>query len=172
MSAFVALGTNMPWRGVSGVDLLVQAVAAMEAAGLTVLERSSVWRTAAWPSGSSQDDYLNAVIEVEPGESSPEALYNVLRGVETAFGRERREQWAPRTLDLDIVAMDGAEGAFGDLTLPHPRMHERAFVLAPLAEVAPDWVHPVLGRSVEALLADIPADQTRTKLGALAGSGG
>ncbi len=153
MSAFVALGTNRPLGGVSGAELLAQAVTAMEAAGLAVAARSSVWRTAAWPPGSDQADYLNAVVEVETGERSPEQLYALLRGIETAFGRERRERWAPRTLDLDVVAMDGATGQFGDLTLPHPRMHERAFVLVPLTEIAPSTTIPGRGLAKRSLRA-------------------
>jgi len=78
------------------------------------------------------------VAELDAGDLQPQPLYETLAAIERRFGRERRIRWAPRTLDLDIIAMDGFVGTFGEITLPHPRMHERAFVPAPLAEIAPD----------------------------------
>ncbi|MFN3464908.1 MAG: 2-amino-4-hydroxy-6-hydroxymethyldihydropteridine diphosphokinase [Terricaulis sp.] len=150
---FVALGANMPFEGVQGPQLLARAVRAMQAAGLAPRALSGVWETEAWPQGSGQPDYYNAVAELDGAGLEPEPLYDVLQQIERAFGRERREKWAPRTLDLDIVAMDDFVGEFGAVTLPHPRMQDRAFVLAPLAELAPDWRHPASGLSVAELLA-------------------
>ncbi len=151
-AAYIALGSNLPFEGIESPLLLARAVAALKEAGLGVQARSSIWRTAAWPPESGQPDYYNAVVAVDAGDLSPQALYEMLRGVEARFGRERRERWAARTLDLDIIAMGGLSGTFGGVTLPHPRLHERAFVLAPLAEIAPEWRHPDLGKSAAELL--------------------
>jgi 2-amino-4-hydroxy-6-hydroxymethyldihydropteridine diphosphokinase len=155
---FVALGTSLAFEGVSGVALLRQAVAAIETEGLTIGARSGVWRTAAWPPESGQPDYSNAVIELRDLKLSPHDLFDRLAAIEVRFGRERRERWAARTLDLDIVAMDAWVGEFDGITLPHPRMQERAFVLAPLAEVSAGWVHPALGLDAAELLARLPAE--------------
>jgi 2-amino-4-hydroxy-6-hydroxymethyldihydropteridine diphosphokinase len=162
--AFVALGANMPFEGVSGPALLARAVTALRAAGLAPHALSSVWETEAWPPGSGQPDYYNAVVELDAEGRTPQQLYDALAAIERKFGRERREKWAPRTLDLDILAMEGLEGTFGEITLPHPHMHERAFVLAPLAEIAPGWVHPVLGASASSLLATLGQSQQRRRL--------
>lgn len=166
-SAFVALGANLPFEGVEGAPLLARAVAAMRTDGLDVRALSGVWRTEAWPRCSGQPDYCNAVVELDAVGFHPEALYERLTAIERRFGRERRERWAARTLDLDIIAMQGFEGEFGPISLPHPRMSERAFVLAPLAEVAPDWRHPT-GRSVREMLESLPAGYRCERIGALA----
>lgn len=153
----VALGTNQPHGGLEGADLLAAALAAIEAAGVSVLAVSSAWKSAPQPP-SDQPDYVNAAALVDPGLLGPGALYAVLAGVEHAFGRERRVRWAQRTLDLDIVDFGGLVGQFDGVELPHPRAHERAFVLAPLMELAPDWVHPSLGEPASALLSALPIE--------------
>jgi 2-amino-4-hydroxy-6-hydroxymethyldihydropteridine diphosphokinase len=128
---------------------------------------SGVWETEAWPKGANQSDYYNAVAELDGAGLTPQPLYEALSQIERNFGRARRVKWAPRTLDLDIIAMDGCVGTFGEIGLPHPRMHERAFVLAPLAELAPDWRHPELGKTAGELLAALPAGYRYRRLGSL-----
>lgn len=153
--AFLALGANMPFEGVQGAELLARALAALSEAGLPPLACSGVWQTEAWPRGSGQPDYFNAVVEVDAGRRTPRDLYEVLTGIERRFGRERRERWAPRTLDLDIIDLDGVTSEVDGITLPHPRMQERAFVLAPLAEIAPGWRHPESGLTSAEMLAGL-----------------
>jgi 2-amino-4-hydroxy-6-hydroxymethyldihydropteridine diphosphokinase len=169
-SAHIALGTNMPFEGASGPELLAQATAAIRSAGLVILARSSVWETPAWPPGSEQPDYHNAVVELDPAGRTPQRLYELLRAIEAGFGRRRRERWEPRTLDLDIVAMGAAAGRFGEVTLPHASMHERDFVLAPLVEIAPRWRHPVLGQTATELLTARPGGWQGRRLEALGGA--
>lgn len=157
--AIVALGTNLPFLGLSGPALIAAAIAALEEAGLIVLARSSPWASRAWPP-SDQPDFANAVIAVGPGGRSPQALLTLLFEVETRFGRKRagEARWAARTLDLDLIDYGGAVVDKPGLILPHPRAHQRAFVLAPLAEAAPGWRHPVLEKTAAELLAALPAD--------------
>jgi 2-amino-4-hydroxy-6-hydroxymethyldihydropteridine diphosphokinase len=154
-SAFIALGSNMPFDGVPAPRVLARAVSAMQGAGLNPRALSGIWQSAAWPP-SDQPDYYNAVAELDPAGLSPQPLYITLRAIELQFGRERRERWAARTLDLDIIAIDGCVGTFGGITLPHARMQERAFVLAPLDEVAPDWRHPETGLAPGEMLDLLP----------------
>lgn len=94
-------------------------------------------------------------------EVEPARLLADLQAIELAFGRVRGARDAARTLDLDIIDMGGMVRQAPDPVLPHPRAHERAFVLLPLRDVAPDWVHPVLGEGVSALLARLPAQDIR-----------
>jgi 2-amino-4-hydroxy-6-hydroxymethyldihydropteridine diphosphokinase len=101
-----------------------------------------------------QGRYLNAVASVQT-VLSPEELLGALMDIEQAAGRERDEQWGPRTLDLDLLLYDDRVMASERLTLPHPRMHERWFVLRPLADLADDLIHPVLNITVERLLMDL-----------------
>ena len=164
---FVAFGANMPFDGVAGPQLLARAIEAMRAVGLVPRALSGVWETEAWPQGSGQPDYYNAVTEFDGANLEPQPLYEVLSQIERAFGRERREKWAPRTLDLDIIAMDRFVGTFGGIELPHPRMQDRAFVLAPLAELAAEWRHPESGRTAGELLASLAPGYRYRRIGDL-----
>lgn len=143
----------MPFGGAEGPALLTQALDAMREAGFELRAASGVWRTPAWPPGADQPDYFNAVVVADLPGAGPEAIYAALRQIEARFGRERRMRWESRTLDLDLLALGAAEGVFGEIILPHARLHERVFVLAPLAEVAPDWRHPGRGETVRDMLA-------------------
>jgi 2-amino-4-hydroxy-6-hydroxymethyldihydropteridine diphosphokinase len=125
-----------------------------------VLEVSSYYVTPAWPD-PSDPPFVNAVARVETS-LAPDALMNLLHETETAFGRVRSQKNAPRTLDLDLLDYDGRI-EHGPPSLPHPRLTDRAFVLVPLADVAPAWRHPATGRSVREMLAALPAADRRVR---------
>jgi 2-amino-4-hydroxy-6-hydroxymethyldihydropteridine diphosphokinase len=162
------MGTNLPHRGLAGAALLARAAAELRSAGLAPLALSGVWETPAWPE-STQPNYFNAAAEIDTGGLVPQMLYQKLLGVELRFGRKRGERWGPRTLDLDIIAMDGFLGRHGEICLPHKHMHERGFVLAPLAEIAPHWRHPSLDLTVAELLAAVALAARGRRVGELGG---
>ncbi len=152
----VAIGANLP--AVDGLPPLAscqRAAAALDGVGGLRLIAVSRWYETAPIPPSGQPNYVNGVAALA-GEIAPAALLAALQAIERRFGRVRGEANAARTLDLDIVAMGDLIRAAPDPVLPHPRMHQRAFVLAPLLDVAPDWWHPVLGRSGRALLEALP----------------
>lgn len=146
----VALGGNLPGGHDSVESLLNAALKALDEAGLKVVARSSWWLSAAWPD-PSDPPYLNGVAIVET-DLGPAEVLHILHAVERRFGRERHIANAPRTLDLDLIAY-GREVLDGGVTVPHPRAHQRRFVMGPLAEIAPVWVHPKLGQRAENLAA-------------------
>ncbi len=150
-AVIIALGSNLsgPYR--SSRELLEKAVALFPDSGLNVTVRSRWWRSAAWPDRSAPD-YLNGVVFVET-DRAPGEVMAILLAIEAAFGRCRTAANAPRTLDLDLIAYGRQVLRGGDLTLPHPRAAERHFVMGPLAEIAPDWTHPVLGLTAADLAA-------------------
>lgn len=148
-AVIVALGSNLKGPYGSLEVLLEAALAKFEAAGLKVVARSTWWKSAAWPDPTGPE-YRNGVVLVETALGPRETL-EVLRRVERAFGRERGEANAARMLDLDLIAHGREILNDPGLTLPHPRAHERRFVMGPLAELLPDWRHPVLGETSENL---------------------
>jgi len=117
-----------------------------------VTATSWLYRTAAVGGPSGQPDYLNAALSLDT-PLSPQALMLALLGAEALSGRVRLERWGPRVLDLDLIGYGATVLATPRLTLPHPRAFERPFVLAPLADVAPEWRHPATGETVQAALA-------------------
>jgi 2-amino-4-hydroxy-6-hydroxymethyldihydropteridine diphosphokinase len=112
---------------------------------IDLLNCSSWYQTK--PVGPPQPDYLNGCITIKT-ELSPEQLLKFLLDVEQKFGRERKEKWGPRTLDLDIIVYDNLMIDLPHLKIPHPLMRERAFVLTPLAEIAPSWLDPLTGLTI------------------------
>ncbi|OHB34932.1 MAG: 2-amino-4-hydroxy-6-hydroxymethyldihydropteridine diphosphokinase [Phenylobacterium sp. RIFCSPHIGHO2_01_FULL_70_10] len=145
----VALGSNLSDGYGSSEALLDAALARLDQAGLPVLRRSRWWRSSAWPDPSGPE-YRNGIAIVE-ASFEPCSVLRTLFSIEAEFNRNRGERNAPRTLDLDLIAYGRQVIDTPDLTLPHPRAHERLFVMGPLAEIAPEWRHPVLGLSAEAL---------------------
>lgn len=173
----IALGANLPSERGAPRAVLELALAAFGDHGLDVTARSRWWRTPAWPPGSGPD-FVNGAAEIA-GPEDPQAVLATLHAVEARLGRRRAGRWEPRVCDLDLIASGGLVAPdaatvrgwmerVGDdrlevppmLLLPHPRMHERGFVLAPLAEIAPDWRHPLIGASVSAMLASLPPEAT------------
>jgi 2-amino-4-hydroxy-6-hydroxymethyldihydropteridine diphosphokinase len=146
----IALGANIPSALGPPETTLKAALAALQARGVAVVAISNFHQTQAWPN-PADPPFINAVAEIETG-LQPVALLGLLHEVETALGRKRSAPNAPRTLDLDLIDYRGRVEQDG-VELPHPRMASRLFVLAPLAEIAPGWRHPVTGQTVESLLA-------------------
>jgi len=153
----IALGANLPSAAGGPRETLEAALAQLDAAGVRVAARSRWYRTAPVPA-SDQPWFVNGVVRVETA-LDPAALLGVLRRIEQAFGRQRTVPNAARSLDLDIIDYDGRVENTPELILPHPRMQDRAFVLLPLAEIAPAWRHPTLGKRIETLISALPDGQ-------------
>ncbi len=158
----IGLGANLPSMAGPPRATLEAALGRLGDAGIKVVAHSRWYRTAPVPV-SDQPLFVNGVAVIETA-LAPLPLLAALHKVEDAFGRQRSVANAARTLDLDILDYDGRVEAGADLILPHPRLQDRAFVLLPLAEVAPGWRHPILGRTVEALILALPANQTAEAL--------
>lgn len=147
---YIGVGSNLGDRE-GMIDLALRRLE--ENQFVTLHQRSPVYETE--PVGYlPQARFLNAVLEVET-DFPPEALFRELMQVERYTGRERVARNGPRTLDLDLLAYGNWVLSKTDLTLPHPRLHERMFVLQPFADVNPNWIHPRLQKSVKELLANL-----------------
>ena len=133
--------------------------------GMRVAAVSRWYETVPVPPVPGVPRYVNGVARLVGEGVDPAALLAALQGLEERAGRQRPFPNAPRTLDLDIVAIDDMLRAAPDPVLPHPRAHLRRFVLQPLADVAPGWVHPSLGATVEALLAGLPEEDLPVAIG-------
>jgi 2-amino-4-hydroxy-6-hydroxymethyldihydropteridine diphosphokinase len=172
--ALIALGANAPAPQGGPAASLRAAMVEIAALGRNA-RCSRLWRSPAFPAGSGPD-FVNAAMALDTPLSAP-ALLDALHAIEARFGRERQRRWGPRSLDLDLLAH--GEEVLPDragwarwrdlplerqmretpeaLILPHPRLQDRGFVLVPLAEVAPDWRHPVTGLTVTRMRDGLPA---------------
>ncbi|MBX2865968.1 MAG: 2-amino-4-hydroxy-6-hydroxymethyldihydropteridine diphosphokinase [Leptolyngbyaceae cyanobacterium MAG.088] len=145
----IALGSNL---GDSEQTIEASLARLNHADGLRLEVRSQLYKTA--PVGPPQPDFINACA-IFHTVLPPEQVLQTLLLTEASFGRFRRERWGPRTLDLDLLLYGNQVMDTPRLVLPHARMHERAFVLVPLAEIAPDWQHPVRLCSINQLLGQV-----------------
>ena len=155
----IALGANLPSDYGSPADTLQAAMHVLDMKGVEVLKSSRIWLSAPVPFDPEQDWYHNSVIAVETDLPASDLL-DLMIGVEEEFGRVRTVKNAPRLLDLDLIAYNDKVIKEGDrLIVPHPRGHERLFVLSPLQEISPDWVHPVTGQNIEEMIQALPEGQ-------------
>ena len=177
--AFVAFGANLESPVGPPRKTFTEALKALQLRGIRIVAQSALYQTPCFPAGAGPD-FVNAVIEVAP-EVSPEKLLEILHAVENSLGRERVSRWAGRTCDLDVLAYgarilpNGPQFEYwrdlpperqvvdapDRLILPHPRLQDRAFALIPLADIAPDWLHPVSGLTVTQMLSHLSEDEKR-----------
>jgi len=152
ITVFIALGTNLG-------DCLANLRDAINALApdVRILRESMIYETPPW-GYTDQPSFLNMVVEAETS-LNPRALLSYLKKREDELGRVKNFRYGPRHIDLDILFYDELVLDGESLQIPHPRLHERAFVLVPLAELVPDFVHPILGKDVKSLLSMLDSDE-------------
>lgn len=147
--AAISLGSNLG----ESPTILEKALQTLEQTSGIIIENISNWYETV-PVGPAQPNYINGCAILQT-ELSPENLLSILLEIEIKFGRVRAERWGARTLDLDLILYENLILNTPQLQIPHPRMSERAFVLLPLAEIAPNWIEPVTGKTIAELLKKI-----------------
>ena len=172
--AYIALGGNLNFRDVLPQATLASAISELAAGPSRLRGVSRFFRTPCFPAGAGPD-YVNAVVHIET-TLSPEALLQELHRIEASHARQREQRWGMRTLDLDLIDLGSnvlpdqkrydrwrtlpldaqMQEVPEQLILPHPRVQDRAFVLVPLCDIAPDWCHPVLNKTAAELLETLP----------------
>lgn len=181
---YISYGSNLGLEQLTSSQLVVEAFNALEAHGLVIRARSRAFATPAFPAGAGPD-FVNGVICVET-PFDPQETLAILHTIEARFGREREVRWGARTLDLDLIAFgqevapdaqtqqywrelpskEHTKATPAQLIVPHPRLAERAFVLVPMMDIAPDWQHPLTGWTVRDMH-DALSDAARAEVVAL-----
>jgi 2-amino-4-hydroxy-6-hydroxymethyldihydropteridine diphosphokinase len=159
MSSAIALGSNL---GDSRAILEAAIETLAQTPGIILEAKSSWYKTKAV--GPPQPDYINGAVILRV-EMIPQLLLKTLLQIENKFGRVRQQRWGPRTLDLDLLLYDDLILNTPNLQIPHPRMRERAFVLVPLVEIAPDWVEPISGCTIKELVKDVDCTEVHLLVG-------
>ena len=173
----IALGSNQQAAEASPQLIVERAIEALRGLGLVIRKISRFYQTPCFPVGAGPD-YVNAACLLET-TWSPSEVIETLHSIEQEFGRKRIQRWGQRTLDLDLISVEDVVcpslkihdkwrnldlatqkiEAPTELIVPHPRVQDRAFVLIPMMDIAPDWVHPILGLSVSEMLDALPLDE-------------
>jgi 2-amino-4-hydroxy-6-hydroxymethyldihydropteridine diphosphokinase len=155
---YLSIGANLGSR----YETCKKAIAMLDkVAGLSVIQVSSVWETE--PVGlTDQPQFINLAVEID-SSLAPRDLHLACQTIESKLGRKRVQRWGPRLIDLDILLQEDLVLDEDGLVIPHKRMHERRFVLAPLAELAPDLIHPKIKKTIAQLLSELGPDGPRVK---------
>jgi 2-amino-4-hydroxy-6-hydroxymethyldihydropteridine diphosphokinase len=155
---FLLLGTNLGNRRIN----LERAIDEIQKLVGAIVTKSSIYQTAAWGK-LDQPEFYNQVVEVE-AEFEGHEILNTILGIEISLGRERKEKWGERLIDIDILLMGNETIQSKKLTVPHPQLANRKFTLIPLVEIAADVVHPILNKSIAKLLEECTDPLEVTKL--------
>lgn len=150
MAVYIGIGSNLGSRK----DNCRKAIGLLSEYGITIIRASSMYDTEPW-GVKEQPRFINMVVEAKTS-LDPRRLLDALKDIEKRMGRVWSEKYGPRLIDLDIILFDDLVLNEPDLKIPHPHMHERDFVMRPLREIAPEVVHPVLGKRITELFSQIP----------------
>lgn len=174
VSCLCLIGSNQKWLGLPSKDVVIETLRQFQKKNLYVRSLSRFYKTPAFPAGSGPD-FANVAIEILfKGES--DSLLEIFHSIEKEMGRKREKRWGERTVDIDLISFDtmvfpdvAVQTSWVNLPLaeqmqktpdrlivPHPRMQDRAFVLGPLMDIAPDWCHPVTGQTVRQMFEALP----------------